>query len=52
VGKSTFIQLIDNFGEVLMFRIEVARIEATLAGVFAQIERTVGCESMAIMDNN
>ncbi len=52
VGKSSFIQLIDNFGEVLMFRIEVARIEATLAGVFAQIERTVGCESIAIMDNN
>ena len=46
VGKISFIQLIDNFGEVLMFRIEVARIEATLAGVLAQIERTVGCEIM------
>ncbi|OYW18705.1 MAG: transporter, partial [Planctomycetales bacterium 12-60-4] len=47
VGRISFIQLIDNFEEVLMFRIEVARIDATLAGVLAQIERTVGCESIA-----
>ncbi len=44
VGKISFLQLIDNFSEVLMFQVEVARIEATLAGVLAQIERTVGCE--------
>jgi outer membrane protein, heavy metal efflux system len=43
VGKISFVQLIDNFSEVLMFRVEAARIEATLAGVLAQIERTVGC---------
>ena len=52
VGKISFIQLIDNFGEVLMFRIEVARIEATLSGVIAQIERTVGCETISLMDND
>ena len=45
VGKISFIQLIDNFGEVLTFRVEIARIEASLAGTLAQIERTVGCET-------
>ncbi len=45
VGKTSFIQLSENFSEALMFRVEVARIEATLAGMLAQIERTVGCES-------
>ncbi|MEQ1824664.1 MAG: TolC family protein, partial [Pirellula sp.] len=44
VGKISFVQLIDNFSEVLVFRVEVARIEATLAGILAQLERTVGCE--------
>lgn len=43
VGKTTFVQLIDNYTEVLMFRLQTARLEATLAGTFAQIERAVGC---------
>ena len=46
VGKISFVQLIDNYSEVLMFRVEVVRIEASLAGVLAQIERTVGCETI------
>ncbi|MDX1926556.1 MAG: hypothetical protein SFV81_08560, partial [Pirellulaceae bacterium] len=44
VGKISFVQLIENVSEVLAFRIDVARIEASLAGVIAQIERTIGCE--------
>jgi outer membrane protein TolC len=44
VGKISFVQLIENFSDVLAFRVEVARIEASLAGILAQIERTVGCE--------
>ncbi len=43
VGKTTFVQLMDNYTEVLMFQLQTARLEATLAGTFAQIERTVGC---------
>jgi outer membrane protein TolC len=43
VGKTTFIQLIDNYTEVLTFQLQTARLEATLAGTFARIERTVGC---------
>ncbi len=43
VGKTTFVQLIDNYTEVLMFQLQTARLEATLAGSLARIERTVGC---------
>ncbi|MEQ1829803.1 MAG: TolC family protein [Pirellula sp.] len=45
VGKASFIQLIDNFSEVLSLEVEVARVEANLAGVLAQIERTIGCDA-------
>ncbi len=43
VGKTTFVQLIDNYTEVLMFQLQTARLEATLAATFARIERTAGC---------
>jgi outer membrane protein TolC len=45
VGKTTFVQLVDNYAEVLMFQLQTARLEATLAGTLAQIERTVGCQT-------
>jgi outer membrane protein TolC len=43
-GKRTdFFALIETYRELLMFETQLARIEATLAGTIAQIERTVGC---------
>ena len=43
-GKRTdFFSLIETYRELLMFETQLARIEATLAGTVAQIERTVGC---------
>lgn len=43
-GKRTdFFSLIETYRELLMFETQMARIQATLAGTVAQIERTVGC---------
>lgn len=43
-GKRTdFFALVETYRELLMFETQQARIEATLAGTIAQIERTVGC---------
>lgn len=36
----------DGFNEVLMFELQIARNQATLAGALAQIERAVGCEAI------
>lgn len=43
-GKRTdFFTLIETYRELLLFETQLARLEATLAGTVAQIERTVGC---------
>ncbi|TWU42573.1 TolC family protein [Novipirellula artificiosorum] len=43
-GKRTdFFTLIETYRELLMFETQVARIDATLAGTVAQLDRTVGC---------
>lgn len=43
-GKRTdFFALIETYRELLMYETQVARIDATLAGTVAQIERAVGC---------
>ncbi|WDQ17058.1 TolC family protein [Rhodopirellula sp. P2] len=43
-GKRTdFFTLIETYRELLMFETQLARIDATLAGTIAQIDRTVGC---------
>lgn len=39
-----FGEVTDGFTEVLMFELQVARAEATLAGTLAQMKRAVGCE--------
>lgn len=41
--RADFFTLIETYRELLMFETELARIQATLAGTVAQIERTVGC---------
>ncbi|XZE55848.1 TolC family protein [Planctomycetaceae bacterium SH139] len=43
-GKRTdFFTLIETYRELLMFETQLARIDATLAGTIAQLDRTVGC---------
>lgn len=43
-GKRTdFFTLIETYRELLMFETQLARIDASLAGTIAQIDRTVGC---------
>ncbi|MCO6044444.1 TolC family protein [Aeoliella sp. ICT_H6.2] len=39
-----FGEVTDGFTEVLMMELQVARSQATLAGVMAQLHRAVGCE--------
>lgn len=41
--RSDFFALIETYRELLMFEIQLARINASLAGTIAQIDRTVGC---------
>ncbi|MCA9134614.1 MAG: TolC family protein, partial [Planctomycetales bacterium] len=43
-GKRTdFFTVIETYRELLVFETQLARIDASLAGTVAQIERTVGC---------
>jgi outer membrane protein TolC len=42
-----FGEVVDSLAEVLLFELQAARAEATLAGAIAQIERQVGCEVIA-----
>ncbi len=45
-GKRTdFFSLIETYRELLMYEKQLARIDASLAGTMAQIERAVGCET-------
>jgi len=44
VNKVDFQQLLDNWSDLLMFHLQVARLEANLAQTLASLERVVGCE--------
>jgi outer membrane protein TolC len=41
--RTDFFTLIETYRELLMYEIQLARINASLAGTIAQIDRTVGC---------
>lgn len=41
--RTDFFTLIETYRELLMFEIQLARINASLAGTIAQVDRTVGC---------
>ncbi|MEO9595249.1 TolC family protein [Rhodopirellula bahusiensis] len=41
--RTDFFTLIETYRELLMFETQLARINASLAGAIAQIDRTVGC---------
>ncbi|MBI1314306.1 transporter [bacterium] len=44
VNKVDFQQLLDNWSDLLMFHLQVARLESSLAQTLASLERVVGCE--------
>lgn len=44
VNKVDFQQLLDNWSDLLMFHVQVARLDANLAQTLASLERVVGCE--------
>ena len=44
VNKVDFQQLLDNWSDLLMFHLQVARLESNLAQTLARLERVVGCE--------
>ena len=44
VNKVDFQQHLDNWSDLLMFHLQVARLEANLAQTLASLERVVGCE--------
>lgn len=50
VGKVDFQQIIDNWSDLLLFQIQLVRLEATLAQTFASLERVVGCQLAVLPD--
>jgi outer membrane protein TolC len=42
VGKVSVLQLLDNWGQLLRFQVQLVRLESSLGQVFASLERTVG----------
>ena len=43
-GRVDFLQVIDNYAELLAFQIQRARLEANLGPALASLERVVGCQ--------
>ena len=52
VNKVDFQQLIGNWNDWLMFRIQLARLEANLAGTLASLERVIGCQLATIPEED
>jgi outer membrane protein TolC len=50
VGATTFVQLIENYTDVLRFKLQAARVEADLATTFAKLERVIGCPISPLMN--
>ena len=48
VAKVDFQQIIDNWSDLLMFQIQLARFQATLGQTLASLERVVGCQLAAL----
>jgi outer membrane protein TolC len=44
VGKVDFQQIIDNWSDMLMFQIQLVRLEASQGQALASLERVVGCQ--------
>ncbi|QEG35808.1 TolC family protein [Bythopirellula goksoeyrii] len=51
VGQVDFLQLIDNFRELLRFELSYFRLEASLRQTLAELERVIGGQLPATMEN-
>ena len=49
-GGVSFLQVIDNYSELLTFQIQLARLETGLGQALASLERVVGCQLAALPD--
>ena len=45
-----FLQVVDNYSELLTFRIQLARLQTSLAQTLASLERVIGCELASLPD--
>lgn len=50
VGQADFQDLIDNYSRLLAYHVQLIRLQANLAQTLASLERTVGCELVALPD--
>lgn len=51
VGKVDFLQVIDNYSELLTFEIQLVRFQTNLGQTLASLERIVGCQLAAPPDS-
>lgn len=51
VGKVDALQVLDNYTQLLNFRIQVARLESSLGQVLASLERAVGVRLTVLSEN-
>lgn len=51
VNKLDFQQILDNWSDVLMFHLQVARFEASLNQSLASLERVVGCQLVTLPES-
>ena len=50
VGKVDFLQIIDNWTELLVLQTQLARLQANLGQSLASLERAVGCQLASLPD--
>lgn len=50
VSKLEFQQILDNWSDLLMFHLQVARLQANLNQTLASLERVIGCQLAALSE--
>ena len=50
VGKVDFLQIVDNWNELLRFEIQLVRLRAQLGQTLASLERVIGCQLATLPD--
>ncbi|QDT32235.1 TolC family protein [Thalassoglobus polymorphus] len=52
VNKVDFQQILDNWSDLLMFQLQVVRMEASLNQTLASLERVIGCQLATLPETN
>ena len=45
VGRASFYEMVETYRELLLYKLQIVRLDAAVAARVAQLERTVGCEA-------